>query len=123
MIPTGVSVFLLIKDDVWWQAAVAVIVVAVIVHVIARPVKGLGIAVPGLAPPLIAAGISLLVAPHMAAPVAYISGALGTLIGADLLNVPRLSSLGAGVAAIGGAGTFDGIFLSSIMAVVLVAVA
>jgi uncharacterized membrane protein len=34
-----------------------------------------------------------------------------------------VSSLGAGVAAIGGAGTFDGIFLSSIMAVVLVAVA
>jgi uncharacterized membrane protein len=123
VIPTGVSVFLLIKDDVWWQAAVAVTVVAVIVHIIARPVKGLGIAVPGLVPPLIAAGTSLLVAPHMAAPVAYISGALGTLIGADLLNLPRLSSLGAGVASIGGAGTFDGIFLSSIMAVVLVAVA
>ena len=51
------------------------------------------------------------------------SPAVDTLIGADLLNVPRVSSLGAGVAAIGGAGTFDGIFLSSIMAVVLVAVA
>ena len=59
----------------------------------------------------------------MAAAVAYVSGALGTLIGADLLNVPRLSALGAGVAAIGGADTFDGIFLSSVMAVVLVAVA
>jgi uncharacterized membrane protein len=70
-------VFLLIKDDVWWRAAVAVIVVAVIVHVIARPVKGLLIAVPGLAAPLIAAGISLLVAPHMAAPVAYISPGSG----------------------------------------------
>jgi uncharacterized membrane protein len=42
------------------------------------------------------------------------------LIGADLLNVRRLGELGAGVASIAGAGTFDGIFLSGIMAVLLV---
>jgi len=123
VIPTAVSALLLIKDGVWWQAAVAVTVVAVIVHLVARPVQGLGIAVPGLLPALLAAGISLLVAPHMAAPVAYISGAVGTLIGADLLNLRRLRFLGAGIASIGGAGTFDGIFLSSVIAVLLVAVA
>jgi uncharacterized membrane protein len=59
----------------------------------------------------------------MAAPVAYVSGSLGTLIGADLLNINKLSSLGGGVASIGGAGTFDGVFLSGIVAVLLVAVA
>ncbi|MGZ6589301.1 MAG: DUF1614 domain-containing protein [Solirubrobacteraceae bacterium] len=123
VIPTVVSALLLIKDGVWWPAAAAVTVVAVIVHLVARPVQGLGIAVPGLAPPLLAAGVSLLVAPRMAAPVAYISGALGTLIGADLLNLHRVRLLGAGIASIGGAGTFDGIFLSSIMAVLLVAIA
>jgi uncharacterized membrane protein len=37
------------------------------------------------------------------------------------LNLRRLSTLGVGVASIGGAGTFDGVFLSGIMAVVLVA--
>ena len=97
--------------------------VTLIVHLIARPVEGVGIQVPGIIPPLLAAGISLLVAPHMAAPVAYVSGSLGTLIGADLLNIDKLSSLGGGVASIGGAGTFDGVFLSGIVAVLLVAVA
>jgi uncharacterized membrane protein len=65
---------------------------------------------------------SALIAPHIAAPVAYLAGALGTLIGADLLNLHRLTSLGAGVASIGGAVTFDGIFLTSIIAVLLVSV-
>jgi uncharacterized membrane protein len=123
VIPTGVSVFLLIHDSIWWQAAIGIACVTLIVHLIARPVEGVGIQVPGIIPPLLAAGISLLVAPHMAAPVAYVSGSLGTLIGADLLNINKLSSLGRGVASIGGAGTFDGVFLSGIVAVLLVAVA
>lgn len=122
VIPVAVSVFLLIQDSIWWQAAVGVTVVTVIVHLIARPVEGVGIAVPGFIPPLVAAGISLAVAPHMAAPVAYVSGTLGTLIGADLLNIGRLRELGGGMASIGGAGTFDGVFLSGIVAVLLVSV-
>jgi uncharacterized membrane protein len=44
---------------------------------------------------------------------------MGTLIGADLLNIGRLGELGAPVASIGGAGTFDGIFLTGIVAVLL----
>jgi len=44
---------------------------------------------------------------------------LGTLIGADLTNLDKLSGLGAPVASIGGAGTFDGIFLTGILAVIL----
>jgi uncharacterized membrane protein len=123
VIPTAVSVFLLVKDSIWWQAGLGVTVVTVIVHLIARPVEGVGISVPGFIPPLLAAGISLAVAPHMAAPVAYVSGTLGTLIGADLLNIPRLGELGGGVASIGGAGTFDGVFLSGIVAVLLVGIA
>jgi uncharacterized membrane protein len=117
------SLYLLVKDSIWWQPAAGVAFVAVIVHLIARPVEAVGIAVPGLVPPLLAAGISLAIAPHMAAPVAYVSGTLGTLIGADLLNLDKLSSLGGGVASIGRAGTFDGVFLSGIMAVLLVGLA
>ncbi|MBW2109628.1 MAG: DUF1614 domain-containing protein, partial [Deltaproteobacteria bacterium] len=51
--------------------------------------------------------------------VAYISGTLGTLIGADLLNLRKIYDLGAPVASIGGAGTFDGIFLNGLLAVLL----
>jgi uncharacterized membrane protein len=50
VIPIALSVYLLIDDDVWWQAAVAVVFVAALVHFSARPVPGLGIAVPALVP-------------------------------------------------------------------------
>ena len=120
LIPTAVSLLLVVKNGIWWQAAAAVAIVAAAVHVLARPVPGLGIAVPGLAPPLLAAATALTLAPHTAAAVAYVAGALGTLIGADLLNLRRIGSLGAGVVSIGGAGSFDGIFLTAIVAVLLV---
>lgn len=77
--------------------------------------------VPALVPPVLAAITALLLAPTATAAVAYISGTLGTLIGGDLLHLRGLRDLGAGVASIGGAGTFDGVFLSGIMAAVLVA--
>jgi uncharacterized membrane protein len=56
------------------------------------------------------------------AQIAYIAGSLGTLIGADLLNLGKISGLGAPVASIGGAGTFDGIFLTGILAVLLASI-
>ncbi len=46
-------------------------------------------------------------------------GSLGVLIGADLLNLGKLQGLGAPVASIGGAGTFDGIFVTGLIAVLL----
>ena len=44
---------------------------------------------------------------------------MGTLIGADLLHVRQVIRLAAPVASIGGAGTFDGVFLTGIIAVLL----
>ena len=73
---------------------------------------GVGIAIPSLVPPIIAATTALLVARRNVAAVAYVSGSLGTLIGADLLNLGQIQGLGAPVLSIGGAGTFDGIFLT-----------
>jgi uncharacterized membrane protein len=51
--------------------------------------------------------------------IAYMGGVLGTLIGADLNNLGRVADLGAPVVSIGGAGTFDGVFLTGILAVLL----
>jgi len=51
---------------------------------------------------------------------AYTSGVFGTLFGADILNLHKISTIGARIASIGGAGTFDGIFLSGIISVLLV---
>ena len=97
----------------------ATAIVAFVVHRMATPVPGVGISVPTFAPPLLAAGVALVLSRRFAAPIAYIGGSLGVLIGADLLNLGLLRSLGAPVASIGGAGTFDGIFLTGVIAVLL----
>jgi uncharacterized membrane protein len=105
-------------------SAAGVAVVALVVHRWARPVRGLGIATPMFVPPITAALSAWLLAglfggyQHIDA-IAYVSGVLGTLIGADLANLSKLGNLGAPVASIGGAGTFDGVFLTGIVAVLL----
>ena len=79
-------------------------------------VPGVGIAVPMLLPPLLAAGVALILAFRRAPAVAYVSGSMGALIGADLLNLGRVAEMGAPVLSIGGASTFDGVFLTGILA-------
>ncbi len=102
------------------KAVTAIIILALICKFLSRPVKGLGIAIPAFIPPLFSALVALIIARENPVVVAYLAGTLGTLIGADLLNLHKIKELGAPVASIGGAGTFDGIFLSGIIAVLLV---
>jgi uncharacterized membrane protein len=121
VIPTVVSLYLLRSHpQEAWNALLGVILTAVVVHLVARKVPGLGITTPAFIPPITAALIAYLLAPSSPNVVAYIAGTLGTLIGADLTNLPSISELGAPVASIGGAGTFDGVFLSGIIAVLLI---
>lgn len=88
-------------------------------YFVARPIAGVGIAMPGLLSPLVAAALAMILAPHDAPPVAFVAGVLGPLIGADLLHLKDFGSRIAGVVSIGGAGTFDGIVLSGILAAYL----
>ena len=90
-----------------------------IIHLVATPVRGVGIAIPTFVPPIATVIVALIVSFRNAAPLAYISGSLGTLIGADLLNLSKVQGLGAPIASIGGAGTFDGIFVTGILALLL----
>jgi uncharacterized membrane protein len=119
LIPGAVSLYLLARNNLWVKGAIGVAVVAVICHILARPVPGLGIAMPGLVPGIAAAIVAFILAPSRAAPLAYIAGSLGVLIGADLSNVDKINGLGAPVASIGGAGAFDGIFLTGVVAVLI----
>ncbi|HWS48257.1 MAG TPA: DUF1614 domain-containing protein, partial [Acidimicrobiia bacterium] len=104
-----------------WAALVAVAVVTGIVHAVARVVPGVGIVVPTLVPPVSAVGIAWATGVSAIAALAYVAGTLGTLIGGDLLNLRRLRDLDAPVLSIGGGGTFDGIFVTGILAVLLAA--
>jgi uncharacterized membrane protein len=119
VIPTMMSAYLMFRYQLWGRAAIAVIAIALIIHLMATPVHGLGIAVPVFVPVIVAAILAFILSREYAAPLAYIGGSMGTLIGADLSNLDKIGGLGAPVASIGGAGTFDGIFLTGILAVLL----
>ncbi|HHF42924.1 MAG: hypothetical protein DRJ11_11040 [Candidatus Aminicenantes bacterium] len=124
VVPILISIYLILKwPQLLPEIIMATALMSLFVHKIARPIRGVGIATPALLPPLMAAALGLffelILHPGAAPIIAYSSGTLGTLIGADLMNLKKISSLGAPVASIGGAGTFDGIFLTGLIAVVL----
>jgi uncharacterized membrane protein len=104
------------------------LVVAILVNVavcfwLARPIAGLGIAVPALVPPLVAVVLAWLLLGHtnseLRAPVAFVAGVCGPLVGADLLHLREFTRVPAGIISIGGAGTFDGIVISGLAAAFL----
>jgi uncharacterized membrane protein len=123
LIPAVMSTYLVIRYQLWFKAAIAVAVIAAIIHSMATPVPGIGIAVPVFAPVVTTAILAFILSREYAAPLAYIGGSMGTLVGADLLNLDKINGLGAPVASIGGAGTFDGVFLTGILAVLLAGIA
>ena len=119
VIPFVLSVYLILKNRQYLRTALAIGIVTWAVHAMARTVPGVGVVVAIFIPPLITAFVAVAISRRHAAPLAYISGSLGTLIGADLLNLGKIRGLGAPVASIGGAGKFDGIFLTGLIAVLL----
>jgi uncharacterized membrane protein len=119
VIPTLMSLYLLMRYQLWGSAALATAAVAAVCYWRSNPVPGVGIAIPVFVPAAATAIVALVLSREYAAPLAYIAGSLGTLIGADLLNLDKIAGLGAPVASIGGAGTFDGIFVTGIVAVLL----
>lgn len=119
IVPTILSLYLLVKNKLYVSGAIGTAIVAAVVYFLAQPIQGVGIAVPTVVPPVVAAGAAFLLSRRFRAPLAYMAGSLGTLIGADLLNLGNLQGLQAPIVSIGGAGTFDGVFLTGIIAVLL----
>jgi uncharacterized membrane protein len=135
IIPLVISAHLLLREKASpGKALIGIAVVAVVTYYFAEAIPGEGIVLPFWLSPLLAAICGLVLAGGYrgAPPLAYISGTVGTLIGADLLSLltpgvlPALSYVGLQetgplVLSIGGAGVFDGIFLTGIMSVLLAA--
>jgi uncharacterized membrane protein len=104
-----------------WAMLVAMAVNIAVCFWIARPIRGVGIAIPAFVPPLLAIGMAWLLLGsdgfrEVRPPVAFVAGVCGPLIGADLLNLRHFERLNTGIISIGGAGTFDGIVISGIVA-------
>jgi len=101
------------------EVIIGVLIVTIIIHRITKPVKGSGIAIHMLLPPFLAVAAALIISPDNAALIAYVSGTLGCLIGIDILNLKKIPDLGVPLVSIGGGGTFDAIFTTGILSVIL----
>jgi uncharacterized membrane protein len=135
IIPLAISVHLVLARRVSvLKAVIGIVIVTILTYHLAAPVPNQGIVLPFWISPALAAICGLVLARgYSGAPaLAYISGSIGTLLGADILNLltpgvlPALSPVGMQtsrplVLSIGGAGVFDGIFLTGILAVLLAA--
>ncbi|HQT82209.1 MAG: hypothetical protein B7Z60_08440 [Ferrovum sp. 37-45-19] len=120
LLPLVFSGYLVVHHHIlWFQLLIAITLVSLVSYWISRPVPGMGIGMPILIAPICAAIISFILNPDDRASLAYVSGTLGVLIGADILRLKDIRHLGAPVASIGGAGSFDGIFITGFVAVLL----
>ncbi len=126
VIPTIISLWIILQNLKDLPLFIlAVLLITLLIYPLATPVKGLGITMPFLVPPIVSAIIALIIGAfsgnlNLAPSLAYVGGVLGTLIGADILNLPKIPDLDAPMASIGGAGTWDGIFLTGIFSVSLI---
>ena len=120
LIPIFFSIYLIFLHSLsFLQLIPAIAFVSIVCFYFSRPVKGIGIGMPVFVAPFTAAVVALTVAPSNSAPLAYVCGTLGVLIGADLFRIKDIKHMGVPIASIGGAGTFDGIFFTGIIAVLL----
>ena len=120
IMPIALSAYLLLRNSpAVVPSVIAIPIIAVVVFFMARPVKGLGIVTPMFIPPLISAIVAVILGGGYAPVVAYVGGTVGTLVGADLLHINSIKTLGAANMSIGGAGTFDGIFLTGLLTILL----
>ena len=105
--------------------AASTAVAALASNTFARVVPGLGVACPAVVPPASSALAALasslwLGVPQLAPAIAYAGAVYGALLGADVANLPRcLRDPAASMISIGGAGTFDGIYLGGLGALLL----
>lgn len=118
VIPIVMSLYLMVRNRLYSMSLWGIAVVALACHLLATPVPGIGIAEPIFVPCVVTTVIALILSRRHAGALAYICGSLGTLVGADLTNLSKVRGLGAPVASIGGAGTFDGIFVIGLLSVV-----
>jgi uncharacterized membrane protein len=118
LIPVALAGYLLFRVPLK-ETFLATALLVIICYSLAKVVPGKGIAIPLVLPALFATIFALILAFDFAAPIAFISGVLGVLIGGDILHLPRVMRENQGILSIGGAGVFDGIFLVAVIAAFL----
>jgi uncharacterized membrane protein len=120
LIPVGLCLYFISFQSIDpIKIMIGILAITAISYKFSRLIPGLGVGMPIFLAPITSALLALILDPEHAAHLAYISGVFGVLIGADMLRLKSIAVLDTPVAAIGGAGTFDGIFLTGIIAALL----
>jgi len=120
VVPVSFCLYLILTQDINLPGILlGIAIITLICRLISRPLPGIGIGMPIFIAPISAAMVALLLSPEQSPMFAYISGTLGVLLGADVLRLKDIRAMGTPIASIGGAGTFDGIFITGIVAVLL----
>jgi uncharacterized membrane protein len=120
LIPLTFSLYLFANTPIeWGTTLLATALLSALSFFVSRPIRRIGIGMPILLAPVFAALSGITLDPDNSAPLAYVCGTLGVLIGADILRLKDIRNMGVPVAAIGGAGTFDGVFITGLVAVLL----
>ena len=125
VLPIAISIYLMAKNKVFFRVILGIILISYITYNYTF-VSSEGIVSPfplWLLPPIAASMYSVMVAiksRRKAASIAYASGTMGALIGADFMHMKELLSLPPkGMAVIGGASIFDMVFLTGVIAVII----
>jgi uncharacterized membrane protein len=122
VVPLAIALYQLVRlynTGILLMAIIAIILNVIICYRLSEIKPGVGILLPVFFPGIIAAVSGLILAPENPSAVAFCAGILGPLIGADLLRLKQIITLGSRSASIGGAGTFDGIVISGFIALLL----
>ena len=129
VIPILLSAYLVVRKKISLNKVfIGILIVTIITFFISKPVasKGIVATFPYWLLPAFSSSICSVILSWKdfikAAPLAYISGTIGVLIGADFLHLPELLSYQSDKpinAIIGGAVVFDMIFITGIIAVIL----
>ena len=129
IIPLALSVYLLYRailvmngNLLYLQVTAATLIVAAIAFVTTRAVVGVGIRAPLFIPGLTALLCGMLLAGDMglsAGVIAFVSGTMGTLLGANIAHLPHVGDLEVPQVSIGGAGTFGAIFIGCILSALI----
>jgi uncharacterized membrane protein len=123
VIPVGLAVYEVLSlaphSGALGALAAATVINVAVCYRLARPVEGVGIMMPALVPAVIACSVALMMSPANATPIAFVAGVAGPLVGADLFHLRDVERIASGMVSIGGAGTFDGILLTGILALYL----
>lgn len=117
-----------ISPDPWYVVKMigACAVASAVAYFVARPVHGIGVALPFFVMPLVTLALAVLFGWGLGglamAGIAYFAGTIGTLVGGDLLHLRKVIGKNTPMLSIGGAGMFDGIFLTGVITALLASI-